>query len=202
MAVAVILAGGRSSRSGTLHKSCRKVPGDLRSWIDRQVDRLRYAGFAPVIVVTGLRPQRVHRCLHRRVSFRHHFKAVQGPFSTLQRAVKNIRNPLLIVQTDTVLPSVSDLQCLRRTMQNQTIAAASMVNDCGSGGHPLMLSGFMARNLQALLWENPDARLDKQLSYLPPEQYKRLNRKMDHSFPRLNTQREWCSSRIRARRLP
>ncbi|WP_414041003.1 NTP transferase domain-containing protein [Acidithiobacillus sp. M4-SHS-6] len=202
MACAVILAGGRSARSGVQHKSCRKVPDDARTWIDRQVDRLEHAGFAPIIVVTGYRPRRVHLCLHRRVTLRHHFKAGEGPFSTLQRALQNMRKPVLVVQTDTVLPSVSDLQRLRRVMQNKTIAAANMVNDRGRGGHPLILSVFMARNLRELPCTNSDARLDRQLNYLSSEQYIRLKGRIDHSFSRLDTQREWCSARIRTRRLP
>ncbi|MBU2760150.1 nucleotidyltransferase family protein [Acidithiobacillus sulfurivorans] len=202
MAAAVILAGGRSRRSGLLHKACRKIPGDTRSWVDRQVDRLREAGFAPVMVVTGYRPRRIHHCLHRRVSYRHHFRANCGPFSTLQRALQGLRGPLLLVQTDTVLPSLFDLRRLRRVMQGELVAAASLVNIHGRGGHPLILSASWARQLLDLFWQSKDARLDEQLRLLPSGRYIRLNSRRHHSFSGLNTQREWHSAHIRARRLP
>ncbi|MBU2721383.1 NTP transferase domain-containing protein [Acidithiobacillus ferridurans] len=202
MAAAVILAGGRSRRSGPLHKACRKIPGDGRTWVDRQVDRLRDTGFAPIMVVTGYRPRRIHQCLHRRVTYRHHFKAKCGPFSTLQRALQGLRGPLLLVQTDTVLPSLFDLRRLRWIMQGKSVAAASLVNTHGQGGHPLMLSPSWARQLLDLFWGSTDARLDEQLRRLPSGQYIRLNGRMNHSFTRLNTQREWNSAHIRARKLP
>ncbi|MBU2838537.1 NTP transferase domain-containing protein [Acidithiobacillus thiooxidans] len=202
MAAAVILAGGRSRRSGPLHKACRKIPGDARSWVDRQVDRLRDAGFAPIMVVTGYRPRRVHHCLHRHVIYRHHFKASCGPFSTLQRALQGLRGPLLLVQTDTVLPSLFDLHRLRRVMQNKLVAAASLVNIHGRGGHPLILSASWARQLSGLSWRSTDARLDEQLSFLPSGRYIRLKGSRHYSFSGLNTQREWHSAHIRARRLP
>lgn len=202
MVAAVILAGGRSRRSGPLHKACRKIPGDTRSWVDRQVDRLRDAGFAPVMVVTGYRPRRMHHCFHRRVSYRHHFKASCGPFSTLQRVLQGLRGHLLLVQTDTVLPSLFDLRRLRRVMQNKLVAAASLVNIHGRGGHPLIVSASWAQQLSGLSWRSADARLDEQLKLLPSDRYIRLKGGRYHSFSGLNTQREWHSAHIRARMLP
>ncbi len=198
----MILAGGRSSRSGRQHKSCRTVSGDARFWIDRQVDRLRDAGFAPIVVVTGYRPRRLRACLHRRVLFRHHFDAGRGPFSTLQRALRSLRGPVLAVQTDTVLPAIRDLHRLRRAIQGHDVAAASLVNRQGHGGHPLMLSEPWCQYLAHMSWRNPDARLDTQIRGLSPDQYVRLSRNAPMLFANINTRSAWHSAQLRARMLP
>ncbi|MGE4530106.1 MAG: NTP transferase domain-containing protein [Acidithiobacillus sp.] len=202
MAAALLMAGGRSQRAGRQHKSCRTLFGKPITWIDLQVDRLRAAGFAPIIVVTGYRPRRLRACLHRRVIVRHHFTARRGPFSTIQRGLRALDSSVLIVQTDTVLPPVPVLQSLRRSVRRAAVCAASLRDRLGHGGHPLMLSAAWAKQLGNLAWSSPDARLDLQLRPLSATQYIRVGGHSFYTYPPANTLRQWRSARRLLRNIP
>ncbi|MHB1737812.1 MAG: nucleotidyltransferase family protein, partial [Acidithiobacillus sp.] len=176
MDAAIILAGGQSRRSGRQHKACRRLHGDDRSWIDRQVDILRQAGFAPVYLVTGYRPRRVLACLHRRAMRRHNFRARRGPFSTLQLGLQNPSGPALVVPVDAILPPAPWLRRLRRSAHARNIAAASPIDRWGGGGHPLMLSQC---------WS--------QMAWMPPPTQDR-QRGVSEGSPRLNRTASRCQS--------
>ena len=201
MDAAIILAGGQSRRSGRQHKACRRLPGDGRSWIDRQVDILRQAGFAPVYLVTGYRPRRVLACLHRRAMKRHNFRARRGPFSTLQVGLHNLSGPALVVQVDTTLPPVLWLRRLRRLAHARNVAAVSPIDRWGSGGHPLMVSQSWLPSLCAVPLGAADARLDRQLGYLSAVEHIRLPWNHYLRYSRLNTRQEWCSARRKLRSI-
>ncbi len=201
MDAAIILAGGRSRRSGRQHKACRRVPGDGRNWVDRQVDILRQAGFAPVYLVTGYRPRRILACLHRRAMKRHNFRARRGPFSTLQVGLHNLSGPALVVQVDTTLPPVLWLRRLRRLAHARNVAAVSPIDRWGSGGHPLMVSQRWQPSLCAVPLGAADARLDRQLGYLSAVEHIRLPWNHYLRYSRLNTRREWCSARRKLRSI-
>ncbi|MHB1281564.1 MAG: nucleotidyltransferase family protein [Acidithiobacillus sp.] len=201
MAAAIILAGGQSRRSGRRHKACRHLSGERRSWIDRQVDILRQAGFAPVLVVTGHRPRRVLACLHRRVGRRHNFQAGRGPFSTLQVGLHHPSDHGLVVPVDTILPPVPWLRRLRRSAHARNIAAVSPIDRWGGGGHPLMLSQCWSQSLCAVPVDAADARLDRQLGYLSAAEHIRLPWNHFLRYSRLNTRREWCSARHKLRAI-
>lgn len=53
MATTAILTDRRSQRSDPLHKVCRKIPDDPITWVNRQIDRLKYAGFAVIKLITS-----------------------------------------------------------------------------------------------------------------------------------------------------
>ena len=199
MDAAIILAGGQSRRSGRRHKACRHLSGERRSWIDRQVDILRQAGFAPVLVVTGHRPRRVLACLHRRVGRRHNFQAGRGPFSTLQVGLHYPSNHGLVVPVDTILPPVPWLRRLKRTLHTRTILAAGPIDRWGGGGHPLMVSRYWSQRLCEVSVDATDARLDRQLGHLRTAEYMRLPWNHFLRHPQLNTHREWCSARHQLR---
>ena len=202
MDAALLLAGGRSRRSGQRHKACRRLPGEGRSWIDRQVECLRQAGFAPVYLLTGYRPRRVLTCLHHRVVRRHNFKRGHGPFSTLQVGLHNLSGAALVVPVDTILPPVPWLRRLRRIVHARDILAASPIDRWDGGGHPVMVSRRWAQSLHAVSVEAADARLDRQLDHLPATAHVRLPWNHFLRYPRLNTGREWRSARRRLRRNP
>lgn len=201
MDAAIILAGGRSRRSGRQHKACRRVPGDGRNWVDRQVDILRQAGFAPVYLVTGYRPRRILACLHRRAMKRHNFRARRGPFSTLQMGLHKLSGSALVVQVDTTLPPVPWLRRLRRIAHARNIAAVSPIDRWCSGGHPLMVSQSWLQSLCAVPVDAADARLDRQLGYLSAAEHIRLPWNHFLRYSRLNTRREWCSARRKLRSI-
>ncbi|WP_437558103.1 nucleotidyltransferase family protein [Acidithiobacillus sulfuriphilus] len=195
MDAAIILAGGPSRRSGRQHKACRRLPGERRNWIDRQVDILRQAGFAPVCLVTGYRPRRVLACLHRRVHKRHNRKARQGPFATLRVGLYNRSGHVLVVPVDTILPPARWLRRLKRCMHAADIRTARPIDRWGGGGHPLMLSGKLIPHLCSIPLEAPDARLDRQLGQMSESENIRSPWNHFARYPRLNTHQEWLSAR-------
>ncbi len=203
MTAAVIVAGGRSARSGRQHKSCRRfpVPGERRTWLDRQVDQLRRAGFAPVTVVTGLRPRRLLSCLHRRVRLRHCRTARSGPFHTLCAGLGNVRGPVLHVQSDTVLPHVPLLRRLRHSGKRGRAVATSLRDQRGHGGHPLLLSGAFAGKLLDMFRKGGETRLDRELRRLSAQEYVRIPVRRQIGHPRLDSRRAWHAARRKLKAL-
>ena len=201
MTAALILAGGRSQRSGRIHKSCRRFPGGTKTWLDRQVLRLRRASFAPIILVAGLRPRRLWRCGHLRFRRLVNFRAAQGgAFSSLQRGLRATRSAVLVVQTDTPLPPVWELRRLRAALRSPGMAAAQLRDQYGHGGHPLMLARSLADRIARHPPSSRDARLDKILRAQPAEARSPVFVRRFVSYPPLNTRREWRRGMIRLRR--
>lgn len=166
MPTAILLAGGRSSRSGRRHKACRRLPGGV-AWLDRQIDALRAAGCGEVRLVLGARPRRVLACLHRRVSLRLNRRHALGPFVSLQTGLAPLRDDVLILPIDVPAPPPRLLNALIRALQPGIAVAAPRHK--GSGGHPVLLAREFAETLMHLDPAAPEARLDLQLRALPPD---------------------------------
>lgn len=186
MLEAIILAGGHSRRSGRQHKACRRQPGERRSWLDRQIDRLRAAGIGRVVVVLGYRPRRVLACLHRRAALTRNPRAGLGPFSSLQAGLRTLAGDVLVLPLDTPLPPAGDIRRLYRRLHDA--AAISPTDAAGRGGHPVILTRRLARSLSRL---GPGARLDRQLRALPPGHHVRLRIGGSAVSRDLNTPRDW-----------
>ena len=188
---AVILAGGRSRRSGRVHKACRHLPGESRSWIDRQIDALRAAGIARIFVVIGHDPRRVLACLKRNVTLVRNPHPERGAFTSLQCGLKRSTGDLLVAPLDVPVPDAMRLRRLITALRG--VYAALPTDHNGRGGHPVALSRLYARKLCAITSNSPDARLDRQLHALGPKRCRRLL--MYRTNPRhnqnLNTQRAW-----------
>lgn len=167
MPTAILLAGGRSSRSGRQHKACRRLPGG-GAWLDRQIDALRAAGCGEVRLVLGARPRRVLACLHRRVSLRLNRRHVLGPFVSLQSGIAPISDDVLILPIDVPAPPRWLVHALTRALQLGVTVAAPRHR--GRGGHPVLLARSFAETLSHLDPTAPDARLDRQLRALPRAQ--------------------------------
>jgi len=192
MTPAVILAGGRSQRSGRIHKSCRRLPAQTRTWLDGQVLRLRRAGFAPIILVGGQRSRRLWRCCHYRVHRRVNRRASQGgPFSSILQGLGTGRSAALLVQSDTPIPPVWQLRRLRTALCSSKYWFAQFCDQKGQGGHPVLLGKNLVNKIVHHSSGEP-TRLDYILRGLPVETRARVVVRRWISFPStLNTQREW-----------
>jgi CTP:molybdopterin cytidylyltransferase MocA len=186
---AVLLAGGRSRRSGRRHKACRRLPGERRSWLDRQIDVLRAAGAHRIVLVLGHRPRRVFACLHRRITAVRNPHPAHGSFSSLLYGLSAARGDVLVVPVDTPLPPAVELRRMLRTRHGSD-AVVPMGHD-GRGGHPVLLSQRFARNLTQLDPRNPEARLDVQLRNLAPERRRHLRLAVRSTRLNLNTEQAW-----------
>jgi CTP:molybdopterin cytidylyltransferase MocA len=203
MVPAVILAAGRSRRSGRTHKSCRRVPDRHRTWLEEQVQRLRRAGFAPVRIIAGQRPWRLWRCSRLRVHRRVNWQAARlGPFSSVKLAMPTLPSPVLLVQNDNQLPPNAQLRRLRRAVHASTAMAVRLIDQRGHGGHPVLITETLARRIRAL---SDTERLDRVLLSLPANAMVTLSVRRFRSFPRLNSVKEWKMAaaplRVWARRI-
>ncbi|WP_455383880.1 nucleotidyltransferase family protein [Acidihalobacter prosperus] len=197
MIAAVLLAGARSRRSGRRHKACRRLPGERRSWLDRQIDVLRAAGVGRIVLVLGHRPRRVRACLHRRVVMVCNPHPAYGPFSSLQHGLRATRGDTLASPLDAPLPPAFQLRRMLRA--GRGVDAVVALGRDGRGGHPVLLSRRFARRLTGLDPADADARLDIQLRMLAPERRRRLVLDIQSTRRNLNTAQAW---RAYVRRLP
>lgn len=198
MITAVLLAGGRSRRSGRRHKACRRLPGERRSWVDRQIDSLRAAGAGRVVLVLGHQPRRVFACLHRRVMIVHNRRPARGPFASLQTALHVIRHhDALVSPLDAPLPPITQLKRLLRARHGADAAIA--VGRDRRAGHPVLLSRGTVQRLKQLEPTASTARLDAQLQLMGPRRCRRVSLAVSSTRGNLNTERAW---RDFVRRLP
>ncbi len=189
MIAAVLLAGGRSQRSGRRHKACRRLPGERRSWLDRQIDALRAAGIGRIVLVLGHRPRRVLACLHRRVVLVRNPQPALGAFASLQYGLRAARDEALVSPMDTPLPAGAELRHMLRA-RRATDAVIAVGRD-GRGGHPVLLSRRFAQRLAQLDPTDAASRLDAQLRALAPEHRRRLKLKARSTRLNLNTEQAW-----------
>ncbi|APZ43276.1 nucleotidyltransferase family protein [Acidihalobacter ferrooxydans] len=196
---AVILAGGQSRRSGRIHKACRLLPGERRSWLDRQIDALRAAGIIRIVLVLGYRPRRVLTCLHRNVSVVSNPNPERGAFAALQSGLASGRGDRLIVPLDTPLPNAMRLRQLIKALHG--VDAALPTDRRGRGSHPVALTDGYAQGLRAIAPTGPDARLDRQLHALSPQHCRRLRLYASSQRHNLNTPRAWRAYLNRRRGL-
>ncbi|AUW34129.1 NTP transferase domain-containing protein (plasmid) [Acidithiobacillus caldus] len=203
MLPAVILAAGRSRRSGRTHKSCRRVPGGHRTWLEEQVQRLRRAGFAPVRIIAGQRPRRLWRCSRLRARRRVNWEAARrGPFSSVKLAMPTPPRAVLLVQNDSPLPPNAQLRRLRSAVRAPAVMAVRLGDQRGHGGHPVLIAETLVQQIRAL---SDTERLDRVLLSLPASSMATLSVRRFRSFPRLNSVKEWkmaaAQLRVWARRL-
>lgn len=196
MIEAIILAGGRSRRSAPRHKACRRLPGERRSWLDRQIDSLRDAGVGHIVLVLGHRPRRVLACLHRRAGIVRNPRPGIGPFASLQYGLHSCRSGrILIVPVDTPVPGAMALKRLSRLMPSAD--AAIPTDRQRRGGHPVAISQRFAHHLRRLDPRAPAARLNSQLRALPSTHSRRIPLAGFDVRQDLNTEQAWLLYRKR-----
>ncbi len=190
MSSAVILAGGRSSRSGRIHKGLRQLrhQGQEISWLERQIIALRQGGYQRILVATGYRSRRLlAKCLH--ATQKHNCQPARGPFSTLQSALQGFHSGhTLLVPLDNPVPSAGLLYRLRMSLKG-SVAAKPVY--AGKGGHPLLLSAEVTQQIKHTDPLAADARLDRQLRQWPLEQIARVGHKSTLIHCNLNTKKQW-----------
>lgn len=189
MIVAVLLAGGRSQRSGRRHKACRHLPGERRSWLDRQVDALRAAGIGRIVLVLGHRPRRVLACLHRRVVLVRNPQPARGPFVSLQCGLRAAGADALIVPLDAPLPPAVELRHMLQARHDADALVPFGADELG--GHPVLLSQHFVQRLARLDPTDAASRLDTQLRTLAPERRRWLKLKVRSTRLNLNTEQAW-----------
>lgn len=190
MSTAIILAGGRSSRSGRIHKGLRTLncAGQPISWLEYQIQQLRRAGFSRIVLATGFRPRPL---LNKAAGTQqtHNPNPAHGPFSTLQQALKGfISQQTLLVPLDNPVPAPAVLFRIRRALQNKRIAKPCYQ---GRGGHPLLLSKAVVQHLLKVDPAAADARLDHQLRRLAHKDIARVGVTTPLVRTNLNNQRQW-----------
>lgn len=190
MSTAIILAGGRSSRSGRIHKGLRTLDcaGRSISWLEYQIQQLRRAGFSRIVLATGFRPRPLLGKA-RGTQHAHNAHPARGPFSTLQQALKGfVSQQTLLVPLDNPVPAPAVLFHIRRALQNKQIAKPCYQ---GRGGHPLLLSKAVVQHLLNVDPAAADARLDHQLRRLAHTEIARVGVTTPLVRTNLNNQRQW-----------
>ena len=159
--------------------------------------RLHWAGFAPIRVIAGQRSRRLWRCCRLRVHRRVNFQAVRlGPFSSVRLAADAAATAVLLVQSDTQLPTNTELRRLRRALHISSVMAARLVDQYGYGGHPVLIANVLAQQIRAA---GEDGRLDTLLQSLPGAALAKLPVRRFRSFLRLNDAQEWSKARAQLR---
>ena len=155
--MAVVLAGGRSSRARA-PKGCRPIEG--RPWLYRQCRRLRSRGFAQVRVVLGFSAMNTARCVPPGVRRIWNRDRAGGPFASLRAGVRGAHGPVLVVLVDACPPSLATIYRLRQGLRG---ACAAIPAWRGRGGHPALLSRDLASAIAG--HANPaEERLDRMLA--------------------------------------
>lgn len=187
---AVILAGGRSSRSGRIHKALRSIrhKGERCSWLEYQIRQLRAAGYQRIVLATGFRSRQLVAQGSLTVQM-HNPDPRRGPFSTLQQGIKGFTPGHTLLQPlDNPVPTPGELFKIRQALKQKQVAKPCYA---GRGGHPLMLSNQLVKELKGSLSEGPEARLDKQLRKLEQDQIARVGVRSPQILSNLNTARQW-----------
>lgn len=195
---AAIIAAGRSSRSGRTHKSCRKVPGKRRTWLEDQILRLRRGGFAPVWVIAGQRPRRLWHCSRLRVRRKINWHAARlGPFSSIRLATIVSSGAVLLVQSDTQLPPNGQLRRLIHASKSTGTMAAYLVDQRGYGRHPVLIRKTLVQRIVTV--DQSECRLDHLLQSLPVGTVATVPVHRFLSYARLNSIKEWIMAKHRLR---
>ncbi|WP_367184296.1 NTP transferase domain-containing protein [Acidiferrobacter sp.] len=179
--MAVVLAGGRSSRARG-HKACRRIAG--RPWLHHQCRHLRRQGFRQVRVVLGFSAMNTARCVPPGVRRIWNRNRALGSFASLQAGVRAARGGVLVVPVDAWPAAPSTLYRLRQALRG---APAAVPAWRGQGGHPVLLSGQSA----AILAASPlsgTARLDRVLAAVPARRIAVRDRSVRGN---MNRRRDW-----------
>jgi len=190
MSTAIILAGGRSSRSGRIHKGLRQISCDGKqlSWLEYQIRQLRNAGYLRIVVATGYRSRDLLAKAGSALQ-KHNPKPSAGPFSTLQQSTKGFSSGhTLLVPLDNPVPVAGILHRIRMALRGRDVAKPSFE---GRGGHPLMLSPRFIKTLQQVDLNAENARLDKQLRQMNHNAIARVEVNSSLIHYNLNTTTQW-----------
>lgn len=190
MSTAIILAGGRSSRSGRIHKGLRQLNATDRSysWLEHQVEQLRNAGYSRIIIATGYRSRRLIAKVGS-LKQMHNPTPEQGPFSTLKAALRGFQSGhTLLVPIDTPVPKPGVMHKLRCALHGKLAAKPCHQ---GRGAHPLLLSQDLVRKIRSTDIGRADARLDKQLHQLEYTEIGTVEVTATEIHRNLNTELEW-----------
>ncbi|MCP4596778.1 nucleotidyltransferase family protein [Neptuniibacter sp.] len=190
MNTAVILAGGRSSRSGRIHKGLRSLSanGDRYSWLEYQVQQLRKAGYQRIVLATGYRSRRLLAKSSGALQ-KHNPTPANGPFSTLLSALKGFNTGhTLLLPLDNPVPTQGTLHRLRSALKGNKAAKPCYA---GKGGHPLLLSNCVVKKLKRVDVHAEEARLDKQLRLLDNSTIARVAVTTSNVLCNLNSEKQW-----------
>ncbi len=189
MKTAVILAAGRSARSGRVHKAGRRLRwrGQTHSWLDAQIDRLRCAGYRRIHLVLGINPRRVLKHLHRRVILHINPRGQGGSFASLCCALAHIRGSALIVPLDNPVPERALLYRLHQTRRTHV---AAQPRHRARNGHPVLLNPNLIAHLLRLDPGQPKARLDRQIRACG-EAVARIDSHDPRCIMNLNREQDW-----------
>ena len=95
---------------------------------------------------------------------------------------------ILLVQSDTQLPTNAQLRRVRRAVHASVAMAVRLIDQRGYGGHPVLIAEALAKRIRAL---SDAERLDRVLLSLPANAMVTLSVRRFRSFPRLNSVKEW-----------
>lgn len=188
--MAVVLAGGRSSRARA-PKACRRIDG--RPWLYHQCHRLRSQGFEQVRVVLGFHAMNTARCAPPGVRRIWNRDRAGGPFASLCAGLRGARGAVLVVPVDAWPAAPASIYRLRQGVRG---ARAAIPIWRGRGGHPAWLSDDLARSI-ARRSHGGGGRLDHVLASAGA----RRIQVQDYSIRRnMNRRRDW-SFYLRNRKL-
>lgn len=194
----LLLAAGDSSRMGK-SKGLLDLHGKL--WIDVQLNRLMDITEGPVVVILGndreeyITQSSVLKVKTPRVRSCHNKTPEQGPFSSLQTGLKNLRTRdyaggIYVLPIDVPCPAPSVWDRLLGPLQRDCVAIPEVES---KGGHPVGIPSWLVEKILETNAVSPRARLDLVIKDLPKEKVARI--KVDDKFilTNLNTPEDWES---------
>ncbi|WP_363320784.1 nucleotidyltransferase family protein [Acidiferrobacter sp.] len=188
--IAVVLAGGRSSRAHA-HKGCRRIEG--HSWLYRQCRHLRSQGFRQVRVVLGFSAMHTARCAPPEVRRIWNRNRARAPFASLCAGLRGVHGPTLVLPVDAWPPSRATIYRLRQGLRG---ARAATPTWGGRAGHPVLLSDDLTTAI-ARLASSTKERLDHVLASAGARRIAVQDRSIRRN---MNRRRDW-SLYLRCRKL-
>ncbi|MFN7683867.1 MAG: NTP transferase domain-containing protein [Oligoflexia bacterium] len=199
----VMLAAGRSSRTGSagLPKGLIEVQG--KPWILGQLEALKRAGLSRVFVVLGHQKEVYEKVLgtHRNFTERsgvevhlvHNPDPDRGSFSSLQCGLRAVGlRGAWVLPVDVPCPTRAVWESLEQEALVRSADAALPVHS-GRGGHPVLISESFVCRLLDLSPDSKESRLDHQIHALSPHQVARVEVTDERVLANLNTLADFAS---------